>query len=169
MKFYAKLIGTITLSFFLIACGSSASDQKKALTKISNYSAQGSNAPTIDLYEDAGLIGVNSRNIDFINSFVNSSAYDDLDTKEELQSKITILGKFRKTSLIDSNETEAPTKEDFIALGIRYIETTSDEDLLDITRTISLSKDRSNFLMFKREVEKLLKFFNKNLIQKRSQ
>jgi len=68
----------------------SSSDLKDAaLEKIAAYAEDDTlPAPTVDDYDDAGVLGVTSMNIDEVNTLVASSASDAVDTTEEIQSVV---------------------------------------------------------------------------------
>lgn len=159
MNTYSRLIIVSLVTNILVGCGSSAPDQASALNVVSNYSAHGDIAPTESTYKDAGFKGVNSRNIKLINSFIYSSKYADMDTKEEIQSKLRSLGKILGVSFMGAEEAGAPTREDYLALGISYLDKASDEDLINVNRMLSFTEHKTDFPAFKKFIEETVMLF----------
>jgi hypothetical protein len=90
-----KILLLILLSLFFLSCentGDKQSLKQIAITLIANYADGSGNAPTIRNYEDAGIIGVNERNIDELNSFIATLNKENIDTEEELNAVIDGLG-----------------------------------------------------------------------------
>ena len=77
----------------LSACGSGDNEtnstnptaQELAIELIADYAQDGIVEPTIQNYEDAGVIGVNSTNLAQINAEIRDLSHDDVDSKDEIQ------------------------------------------------------------------------------------
>ena len=87
------LIFIITLSF--ISCENTGDKQtlkEIAITLIANYADGKGPTPTIQNYADAGIIGVNEKNIKELNLFISTLNAEDIDTEAELNAVIDALG-----------------------------------------------------------------------------
>jgi len=85
----------ILVSIFLLSCENTGDKQtlkQIAITNIANYADGKGPKPTIRNYEDAGIIGVNERNIDELNVFIETLRAENIDTAEELNAVIDALG-----------------------------------------------------------------------------
>ena len=90
-----KVVLLILLSLFIVSCentGDKQSIKQIAITLIANYADGTGPAPTIRNYEDAGIIGVNAKNIDELNAFIETLVREDIDTEEELNAVVDGLG-----------------------------------------------------------------------------
>ncbi len=75
------------------ACGSSntktiivePTEQEKAIIKIATYADDGLVAPTVEDYQDAGVVGVRESNLDEVNAAIEELDAEDVDTTEKIQ------------------------------------------------------------------------------------
>jgi len=77
--------------FFILACENTGDKQtlkQIAITLIANYAEGKGPIPTIRNYEDAGIIGVNKRNIDELNAYVETLSAKDINTAQKLNAVV---------------------------------------------------------------------------------
>jgi len=89
-----KLLLVMFTFLFILSCESTDDKQtlqQIAITLIANYAEGEGPVPTIRNYEDAGIIGVNEKNINELNSFIETLASENIDTEEELNAIIDAL------------------------------------------------------------------------------
>jgi len=90
-----KILLLLFTFFFILSCENTGDKQtlkQIAITLIANYADGKGQVPTIRNYEDAGIIGVNERNIDELNAFIETLVAEDIDTEAELNAVIDALG-----------------------------------------------------------------------------
>ena len=116
-----------------------------ALNKIEDYADDNTNStPTVADYETAGVIGVTSDNLDYVNAAVDAAVNnsDDVDTVPELQELIS-----KAVSSVDAIDTianyaesngtsQTPLLTDYTNTGISIPENTSIEDVNEIIATL---------------------------------
>jgi len=85
----------VALLAFFTGCGGSSSDapttQEIAIDKMKAYT-KGGNAPTLQDYLDAGVVGVTADNLAQINEVVENLTEEEVDTTEEIQALANALG-----------------------------------------------------------------------------
>lgn len=85
----------LSITLFIISCEDTDDKQsikQTAIALISNYANGTGQVPTLRNYEDAGIIGVNEKNINELNSFIETLTAEDIDTETELNNVINALG-----------------------------------------------------------------------------
>jgi len=90
-----KILLLLFTLLFIFSCENTGDKQtlkQIAITLIANYADGKGPVPTIRNYEDAGIIGVNEKNIDELNAFIETLTAEDIDTEEELNAVIDALG-----------------------------------------------------------------------------
>jgi len=95
LTYIKKYFLMILLILFITSCedtGEKYTLKEIAIELIANYAKGEGAAPTIQNYEDAGIIGVNEKNIDELNLFISTLREEDIDTEEELNAVIDALG-----------------------------------------------------------------------------
>ncbi len=104
---------SLVASTLLLSCGGGGSSgtipldtnitqtpQQQAIERIARYAREGGTLPTLQDYNDAGVVGVNAQNIDAINAKIVELSYEDVDTLEELN---TLLQSYNLS--LDTNQT----------------------------------------------------------------
>jgi len=77
----------------LTACGGGGSPtEPTAIQQIATYAKDGGTAPTVQMYQDAGVTGVTVDNLNEINAVVAGLSYEDVDTAAEIQALVDRLG-----------------------------------------------------------------------------
>jgi len=95
IKYIQNTFLLILIILFLHSCENTDNKQtlkQIAITLISSYADGKGAPPTIRNYEDAGIIGVNTRNLGELNLFIRTLVAEDIDTEEELNAVIDALG-----------------------------------------------------------------------------
>jgi len=91
-KKYTKIVLLSIVAFALSACGGSSSKtpsaKEQALSHIEAYAQNGTTAPTVQDYTNAGVTKVNADNIDNINEIIENLTGPEVDTVDEIQALV---------------------------------------------------------------------------------
>lgn len=88
---YANTVNMAPIISYLLS--DTATPQEIAIDKIKAYAGDETQpAPTVEDYEDAGVVGATSANIDIINNAVVTLTPEEVDTTEEIQQVLLALG-----------------------------------------------------------------------------
>jgi len=94
-----KITYALMLSLLFTACGGGGNDggteptaKELAIAKITAYATEGTTAPTLQDYLDAGVSNLDATNIEDINEVVENLSKEDVDTTAELQALADALG-----------------------------------------------------------------------------
>jgi len=93
MHYIIKLIFTIFILLFLVACGSdnggivgnNNNKQTKAILTIATYAQDSTVQPSVQNYLDAGVSGVTNTNLTDINNKIKALNYENVDSEDEIQ------------------------------------------------------------------------------------
>lgn len=89
--------------------------QQQAIERIARYAREGGTLPTLQDYNDAGVVGVNTQNIDAINAKIVELGYEDVDTLEELNALLQSYNlslENNQTNETNGSGTSVPPKEE---------------------------------------------------------
>ncbi len=104
--------GTIPLDTNTTDTNITQTPQQQAIERIARYAREGDTLPTLQDYNDAGVVGVNAQNIDAINAKVKELSYEDVDTLAELNTLLQSYNLSLENNQTNGSGISIPPKEE---------------------------------------------------------